>query len=64
MPHHGYTSLAVGGPLRFPDLTDSFLETDQNFTEVLLRKLQQELSKYLQHYFLLQMYGLFTKCKI
>lgn len=33
----------VGGPLRFPDLTDSFLETEQNLTEVLLSKLQQEL---------------------
>jgi len=33
----------VGGPLRFPDLTDRFLETEQNLTEVLLRKLQQEL---------------------
>ncbi|XP_078365536.1 mdm2-binding protein-like [Oculina patagonica] len=33
----------VGGPLQFPDLTDSFLETEQNLTEVLLCKLQQEL---------------------
>ena len=37
----------MGGPLRFPDLTDSFLETEQNLTEVLLSKLQQELSEYL-----------------
>ena len=38
--------LVVGGPLRFPDLTDSFLETEQSLTEVLLSKLQQELSEY------------------
>ena len=34
---------AVGGPLKFPDLTDSFLETQKNLSEVLLCKLQQEL---------------------
>lgn len=33
----------VGGPLKFPDLTDSFLETQKNLSEVLLCKLQQEL---------------------
>ena len=39
------TFIVVGGPLRFPDLTDRFFETEQNLTEVLLRKLQQELSE-------------------
>ena len=34
---------SVGGPLKFPDLTDSFLETEKNITETLLCKLQQEL---------------------
>ncbi|XP_044175150.1 mdm2-binding protein-like isoform X2 [Acropora millepora] len=33
----------VGGPLKFPDLTDSFLETEQNINETLLCKLEQEL---------------------
>ena len=34
---------SVGGPLKFPDLTDSFLETEQNINETLLCKLEQEL---------------------
>ncbi|KAJ7388142.1 hypothetical protein OS493_039553 [Desmophyllum pertusum] len=35
---------SVGGPLRFPDLTDmSLFETEQNLTDVLLGKLQLEL---------------------
>ncbi|KAK2559791.1 Mdm2-binding protein, partial [Acropora cervicornis] len=33
----------VGGPLKFPDLTNSFLETEQNINETLLCKLEQEL---------------------
>ncbi|CAH3020437.1 unnamed protein product, partial [Porites evermanni] len=33
----------VGGPLRFLDLEDSFFETEQKLTEILLSMLQQEL---------------------
>ena len=36
----------VGGPLKFPDLTESFSETEQNLTEVLLRELQDELGEW------------------
>lgn len=37
---------AVGGPLRFLDLENGFLETEQKLTEILLCMLQQELSEY------------------
>ncbi|XP_066019956.1 mdm2-binding protein [Pocillopora verrucosa] len=33
----------VGGPLKFPELSESFIETEQNLTEVLLQELQKEL---------------------
>ena len=38
--------VVVGGPLRFLDLEDSFFETEQKLTEILLSMLQQELGDY------------------
>ena len=38
----------VGGPLKFPELSESFIETEQNLTEVLLQELQKELRKCLK----------------
>ena len=43
--------IAVGGPLVFPDISDSFWETEEYFNKIQLAKIQHEICKYLNKLF-------------